>query len=227
MAYDPKDPKDKEIVDGLIKDAVEAREEELKAEHESDVAGLKNNVTRLKDQLQRAKEGKGDDGSQAEITRLETELTAAKSDLSKAIRERDKATRDLDTATKSLETVSQREMRASRDAALTAEIQKAGVAPQFVDAVKALHAGSIVSTLEGEAYSHKVGEKLLGDFFKDWSSGDQGKHYIAAPGNGGGGAGGGGAGAGGTKTMTRSAFDQMSAADKAKFSGEGGTLTEG
>ena len=42
MAYDPKDPADKKIVDKLIADAVEAREAELAAEHDEAIKGLKD-----------------------------------------------------------------------------------------------------------------------------------------------------------------------------------------
>ena len=76
------------------------------------------------------------------------------------------------------------------DNGLTDALSKAGVAPQHLDVVKAYiksqhkaeiteQDGGVVAQLDG---------KPLTDFVSEWSQGDQGKHYIAAPNNGGGGA---------------------------------------
>lgn len=113
---------------------------------------------------------------------------------------------------------------------LTDALTKAGVAPQYLDAAKALLTtkhkaevaddnGNPVARIEGKAIS---------EFVSEWTQGDQGKHFKAAANNGGGGANGqnGNAKGGAAKTMSRADFEAMSAIDKITFSKEGGTLTQ-
>ncbi len=76
------------------------------------------------------------------------------------------------------------------DNGLTDALTKAGVAPQYLDAARALiqtkHKGelgeadgAVIATFDG---------KPIKDFVTEWSQGDSGKHFIAAPNNSGGGA---------------------------------------
>ena len=76
---------------------------------------------------------------------------------------------------------------------------------------------------EGDERKAFVGDKSLGDFIKEWSQGDDGKHYIAATPNGGAGAQGGKPSEG--KTMSRTDYEANPAAHAAFFA-EGGTLTD-
>lgn len=73
---------------------------------------------------------------------------------------------------------------------LTEALTKAGVAPQYLDAAKALvktkhkaeiaeQDGNIAATFDG---------KPLSDFVTEWTQGEHGKHFVASPDNGGGGA---------------------------------------
>ncbi len=222
MAYDPKDPKDVAIVEGLV----EAALAEATTQFEADTAGLK-----AKNQQLLAKIAKGADGSAdaGEVSRLEAEvetLTAKVKDSDKAIKT---LTKERDTAAQGLESESAVTRKLLVDNGLTEALVAAKVAPQFLPAVKAMLAGQVTVKTDGENRLAVVGDKSLGDFVKDWSQGDDGKHYIAAPANGGSGAPGGKADGGGTKTMTRDAYNEMAKSNPngvGKFFSEGGTLTE-
>lgn len=99
------------------------------------------------------------------------------------------------------------------DNGLTESLTKAGVAPQHLDVVKAYiksqHKAEIAE-VDGSIVA-KLNDKPLSEFVSEWSQGDQGKHYVAAPNNAGGGANGanGGGKAAGDKTITRSQFDAL------------------
>ena len=77
MAYDPKDPADKAIVDGLIADALE----EANTEHEAAVEGLKKKNAKLFADIKTLKAGTPAEGDAEEISRLEGELTESKTKL--------------------------------------------------------------------------------------------------------------------------------------------------
>jgi hypothetical protein len=222
MAYDPKDPADKAILDKAVKDALE----EQAAEHESDIAGLKTKNKELLTKLKAANEGK--DGDPAEVARLEGELEKVQKDLKAVTKERDSNAKLLDTVNKDLETERGFSSKTLTENALTSALLEAKVAPQFMPAVKAMLSGKATIKTEGENRSVVVGDKSLGDFVKEWSQGDEGKHYIAAGNNGGGGAGnGGGQGPSGNKpTMTRVAYEAADAGTRSAHFAAGGTLSD-
>ena len=191
MAYDPKDPADVAIVTA----AVEAERERLTEEHEAEVERLKGENAKARQRLRDARNGTGDDASAAEITRLEAdlatvqgELRTAQSNLRQATRDLQTATTERDTATRDLET----ERTFARDtlvnSSLTSALVEANVQPQFLEDVTAsLSRGVTVKEVDGKRMAF-VGDKPLGDYVKEWSQGDKGKHYVSAPNNGGGGA---------------------------------------
>lgn len=73
------------------------------------------------------------------------------------------------------------------DGGLADALDKANVAPQFKDAVKALiRAGNKVEIVEGDTPSVTIDGKPMNEFVSGWAQGDQGKHYIAADDNSGG-----------------------------------------
>lgn len=76
------------------------------------------------------------------------------------------------------------------DNGLTDSLSKAGVAPQHLDVVKAyIKSANKAEIVEFEGnLQAQIGGKPLNEFVSEWSQGDQGKHYIAAPNNSGGGA---------------------------------------
>lgn len=223
MAYDPKDPADKKIVDKLIADAVEARENELREEHETEIKGLK---TKNKELLAKVKAG--GDGDPKAVEELETQIDANKKRIAELERNERKYTKQVQDLTAERDAEKAAVEKHIVDEGLTKALVENKVAPQFLPAATALLRGKAKVVVEGEARTAKIGDKSLGDFIKEWSQGDEGKHYVAAPANGGGGAPGGNTPqGGGQKTMTRAAFDALPVADRSKFSMEGGTLSDG
>lgn len=108
---------------------------------------------------------------------------------------------------------------------LTATLAKTGVAPQYMDAAKALLKNSAQFDI-GDDLTAKVGDAPLSDFVVKWATSDAGKHFLAAPLNAGSGAkGANGVGKATTKQIERSAFDAMRPKEKADFIKSGGVLT--
>lgn len=76
------------------------------------------------------------------------------------------------------------------DNGLTDALTKSGVAPQFLDAAKALikTQGQVeIAEVNGSATA-LISGKTVNDFVSEWAQGDHGKHFKAAPANAGGGA---------------------------------------
>lgn len=191
MAYDPNDPADKAIVDGLIEEALEAEREK----HEADIEGLKNKNKQLTDRLRKARSG-DDSADTAEIDRLERELDESKAALRTAQSELRETNRKLkaaeterDTARTSLETESSFSRNMVVENGLTAALVEAKVAPHFMEAARALLGKQVAVKVDGDNRT-AVGpnDKPLGEFVKEWAASEAGKHYVAAPANGGGGA---------------------------------------
>ena len=103
---------------------------------------------------------------------------------------------------------------------------KEGVAKQFLPAVKSMLKGQVQVKIEGNERKAVIGEKSLSDFVSEWSKGDEGKHFIAAPANSGGGSNGGGDSKGTGKTMPRSQFDGISSSEKGAFLKDGGKIID-
>lgn len=214
MAYDPKDPADKKIMD----DAIAAALAEAAEEHESNIAGLKNKNKELLAKLKAA--GSEDTAKiEAELEKIQTELKEAQKALKTVTKERD-------TFKASAESETNFNRKLLIDNGLTDELVKAGVAKQFLPAAKALLSPQVQVVAEGDNRIAKVGDKSLSDFIKEWSQGEDGKHYVAAPGNAGGNGNGNTNTNQNTKTMTRTAFEALSPADKMAQSKEGVTLTD-
>lgn len=219
MAYDPKDPADKKIVDDLIAAALS----EANEEHELSIAGLKKKNGELLAKLKDAnKDGNGDP---AEVSRLENELEVAQKQLKDTTKELNKTKGSLEETTKSLDTERGVSTDLLVDGGLTEALTKAKVAPDFMPAVKALLRPKAAIKVEGEDRKVFVGDKSLGDYIIEWSQGDEGKHYVSADINGGGGAGGNKV-AGSGKTMTRAAFEAVPVDKRGAVLSSGVTLTD-
>jgi hypothetical protein len=185
FAYDANDPADKVIVKKLI-DAALA---EAQTEHEQDVAGLKTKRDELLAQVRELKAGKVD--TQA-LEKLEETLEATKTELKTAQKELKKITTERDEFKTNFETSEKTSRDMLIESQLTEALTKANVNPAFIPAVKALHSGKIeVKAAADGTKQVVVGDKPLGEFITAWSQGDDGKHYVAAPVNGGTGATGG------------------------------------
>jgi hypothetical protein len=74
------------------------------------------------------------------------------------------------------------------DGGLSDALAKAGVAPQSMDAAKALLRQDVAIKSEGDDIRAVMGDKALSEAISEWASSEQGKHFVAAPKNSGGGA---------------------------------------
>lgn len=195
MAYDPNCSETK----AAVKAAVDAAIEELRQEHEDDIAGLKTKNKDLLTRLAKARQG-SDEG---EVSRLETELEKVQGELTEAKKQLKQFEKDLKIATDraaAAEASAETEAKVSREmlvgGGLTAALVGVNVPAKFLPAVTAMLKGKVeVKEVNGERQAF-VGDKSLGDYIKEWSQSDEGKHYVEAPGNGGGGSNGSGNGGG-------------------------------
>ncbi|MGO4326742.1 hypothetical protein AB4Z48_18100 [Cupriavidus sp. 2TAF22] len=169
----PLDRKDPEVI-ALIEEVTAAATEALSAKNRE----LLGEVKTLK------VKAKGAEIDPAEHAALQQQIEDLTAKLDKAVKDGaktvEKLTQDLATKDGAL---SQHLI----DGGLTDALAKSGVAPQFMDAAKALLKGA-ATIKDGAAV---IGDKALGDHVKEWAASDQGKHFVAAPANGGGGAPGG------------------------------------
>ncbi|TGE04635.1 hypothetical protein [Hymenobacter fodinae] len=76
------------------------------------------------------------------------------------------------------------------DAALNAAIADAGIAAPFAPAVRAMLKEKVKVDYEGDEAIVTIENMPVTDHLKAWAGTEMGKHYVAAPGNGGGGSGG-------------------------------------
>lgn len=109
---------------------------------------------------------------------------------------------------------------------LNEALVKEGVAKQFLPAVKSMLKSQVTVKIEGNERKAVIGEKALSEYVSEWSKGEEGKHFIAAPANSGGGSNGGGNANGAGKTMPRSQFDGISSAEKGAFLKDGGKIID-
>lgn len=65
---------------------------------------------------------------------------------------------------------------------------KAGVKPEYLAAVRAMHAGKVQVHVDGDTRVAKIGDQSVSDFMTSWIASDEGKHFAAAPDSSGGGA---------------------------------------
>lgn len=114
------------------------------------------------------------------------------------------------------------------DNTLTSELVKAKVAPQFLDAAKALLRGNAAVKVDSDGKRNVlVGDKGLAAHVSEWSQSDAGKAFVAAPlNNGGGGTGGKDNGGGGKPNITRTQFDGMADAARSAHFAAGGTVSD-
>ena len=189
MAYDPKDPNDVKTVQALIDAAVTAAVDTANEEHEAATAGLKAKTKELLGKLRKAESGEA--GDPAEVARLEDELQKSQ----KALKDAEKSFGALTKEKEALAAERDKEAGFSKSLlvgnGLTDALVAAGVKKELLPATKALLKDQVTIKEDGDNRLVMVGDKSLGDFVKEWSQGDEGKHYVAAGENGGGGSGGG------------------------------------
>lgn len=179
MAFDKNDPKDMEIVQGMIDEAVSG----LKSKNEELVGKVKK--------LSKDKEG---GISQEEFDRLEAERDALKENLTTAQRELKAEKKANETNASALASERSFNERVLIENGLAAALSANGVTnAAHAKAAAALirSTSKIEITVDGDNRAASIGGKALGDFVKEWAGTDDGKNFVTAKGNGGGGAPGG------------------------------------
>lgn len=104
------------------------------------------------------------------------------------------------------------------DSGITEALAKAGVAPHYVNPLKAMFKTQAQLVNENGAYKAVIGDKGVSDAISAYLSGDEGKHFVAAPANSGGGA----QGSGVKGTPAAGKRGDMNAMQKAAYIGEHG-----
>lgn len=203
-----------------IDKAIAAAKADWKAEADAETEGLKNKNRELLGKLREAQGVKPEDlqAAEARADKAEADLAA----LNKTVKT---LTKERDDAAKALETEQATARTAARDAAINGAIADGQVLPALAPALRALFGTQAKVDLVDGAYSVLIGDKPAGEAIKAFLDTDDGKHYRAAPVNGGGGAPGGG-GQAGAKTVTRSQFDGMSHVDRSAFAKDGGKVVD-
>lgn len=221
-----------------IKEALESAEGKaaIQSAVEDAVKGLQAKNEELLDKLKKEK---------AEKKAAQDAIDAAKAEADEAAAKAAEKSGDVDKIRQSLEAKHKKEKdellgklsakdtqlhSVLIDGGLTDALIKANIAPQHLAAVKALIKTTTkaeISEADGKPVA-TIDGKPINDYVTGWSQGDQGKHYVAAPQNGGGGANGsnGNGKAVTGKTMPRADFDRLSPVEQSARSREGITLTD-
>ena len=201
-------------------------EEELKAKIdeaiEAATGGLAKKNQELIAELREARKGRAIDP--AELDRLQSKIDALEVDLGSAQKASKEQAKLLKQAQDALASESGFTQKLLLDNGLTDALVKAGVANQFLPAVKAMLGSQAKIITDGDARKAIIGDKELTEFVSSWATSDEGKHYIAAPSNGGGGASGGSGGSSGQKVWTRERFDAASHYERSEFAKAGGKV---
>jgi len=201
-------------------------EEELKAKIDEAVeaatGGLAKKNQELLTELKEARKGRAIDP--AELDRLQSKIDALEVDLGNANKSSKEQAKLLKQAQDALASESGFTQKLLLDNGLTDALVKVGVANQFLPAVKAMFGTQAKIIVDGDARKAVIGDKELSEFVSSWATSDEGKHYIAAPGNGGGGASGGAGNGSNAKVWTRERFDAASHFERSEFAKAGGKV---
>ena len=191
MAFDANDKETKAALAKAVKDAVDEA-----------VTGLQAKNTELLGKLKKAQKDATIDP--ADHAALQAELDDTESKLATALKEAKAATKAADDAKKALEGESKVAHNLLVDNGLSAALLENGVKKaSYLKAAKAMLAGQVVLTSDGDDRIAKVGDKLLVDFIKEWAVSDEGKAFVDAAVNSGGGADGGAGGGAGDTDMSK------------------------
>lgn len=206
MPFDPNDPDTKAAIAAAVSEAV---------------SGLDTKNKELLAKLKDAK--KGSTIEQADVDKLEAKIETLEAENKAAVKAAKDAAKLAETSTQALSKETAFSQKLISETALTEALVAANVAKQFLPAAKALLASQVAIKVDGENRLAVVGDKPVTDFVKSWAASEDGKHYVAAPSNGGAGASGGASGAGG-KVMTNDAFQQLTPVARSEFMTSGGKL---
>ena len=191
MAFDANDKETKAALAKAVKDAVDEA-----------VTGLQAKNTELLGKLKKAQKDATIDP--ADHAALQAELDDTESKLATALKEAKAATKAADDAKKALEGESKVAHNLLVDNGLSAALLENGVKKaSYLKAAKAMLAGQVVLTADGDKRIAKVGDKTLAEFVKEWAASDEGKAFVDAAVNSGGGADGGAGGGAGDTDMSK------------------------
>lgn len=199
MAFDPNDPKDKELLDEAVNKAVA-----------SATAGL---ISKRDELLAEVKSLKG---TKTQLSEAEQKLAAIEEEKLRKAGEWEKLEADLRAKATAKEAEYQAQLEAKQknleslliDNGLKEQLIKANVKKEFIPAVEALLRGKVsLADLDG-TLSAVVDGKRLNDFIGEWAKSDEGKAFVLAPENSGGGA------SGGTRSVDNKKFDEMTDAER-------------
>jgi hypothetical protein len=201
-------------------------EEEFNAKIASAVeeatGGLAKKNQELLAELKEARKGKAIDP--AELDRLQAKIDSLEADLSNASKSSKEQAKLLKQSQDALASESGFTQRLLLDNGLTEQLVKAGVAKEFLPAVKAMLGTQAKVIVDGDSRKAVIGDKELSEFVSAWATTDEGKHFISAPSNGGGGASGGAGGGSNAKVWTREKFDAASHYERSEFAKAGGKV---
>jgi hypothetical protein len=195
----------------------------IQAAIDAEVAGLKAKNNELIDKVKKLQKGQEIDPQtvidlEAKIDKLQGDLTASQ----KTVKEQSKL---AETLQGQLKTESEFTQRLLIDNGLSDALTLVKVKPELSKAVKALFANQAQIKVDGDNRKAVIGDKALNEYIDEWSKSDEGKHFIAAPINGGGAAHGSSTGTQ-NKTWTRSEFDSKSHFERSEFAKSGGKVVD-
>lgn len=162
---------------------LQAAVEQLKSELE-EKSGRVAELSKENAKWRRMAQGK-EGVSQEEFDKLSAERDTLAQSLEKITKQSKSEAEKLSKALSEKDSALQRYLI---DGGLSDALAKAGVAPQFMDAAKALLRQNAAIKSEGEEIKAVMGDKELSAAIAEWAASDQGKHFVAAPKNSGGGA---------------------------------------
>jgi len=176
MAFDANDAETKVAVAKAVKDAVDEA-----------VTGLQSKNTELLGKLKKAQKDAIIDP--ADHAALQSELDENQTKLASALKDLKVATKAADDSKKAFDGEAKVTHDLLVDNGLSAALLANGVKKaSYLKAAKAMLAGQVTLTADGDKRVAKVGDKALADYIKEWATSDEGKTFVDAPGNVGGGA---------------------------------------
>lgn len=191
---------------------------------EAATGGLVKKNQELLTELKEARKGRTIDP--VELDKLQAKIDALEADLGTAQKTKKEQEKALKLAQDALASESGFTQKLLLDNGLTEALVKAGVATPMLPAVKAMLGSQAKVIVDGDARKAVIGDKDLTEFVSAWATTDEGKHFIAAPANGGGGASGGAGNGSGAKVWTREKFDSASHFERSEFSKAGGKVVD-
>lgn len=198
-------------------------QEAIKAALEEHTAGLKAKNAELLGEVKKLR--KNSEIDPAEYQSLKDALDEAQGKIGELTKQAKTAAGEAEKFRKQAEVESASMSRLLVENGLNEALGKAGVKPELLKAAKAMIASQVQLRQDGETRVPVVGDKVLSDFVGEWAKGDEGKHFVAAPQNGGGGAHGSNGGQA-AKQINRQTFDGMNPSQKMEFAKSGGQVTD-